>query len=103
MAGFGIREGKRQAKENLEVHEEGDCPRCGGEAQPSSMDSYLSCSRCHYEWKDPSAGSKRKINRPTHRQDQEYIQQFNEEIETRQRELKNLENKTSKNNPLVGK
>tara|TARA_B100000405_G_scaffold69025_1_gene47323 strand:- start:853 stop:1863 length:1011 start_codon:yes stop_codon:yes gene_type:complete len=80
MAGFGIREGRRQAKENLEVHEEGDCPRCGGEAQPSSMDSYLSCSRCHYEWKDPNASSMKKVNRPTYRQDQEYIQQFNEEM-----------------------
>ena len=78
MAGFGIREGRRQARENLEVHEEGDCPRCGGEAQPSSMDSYLSCSRCHYEWKDPNASSMKKVNRPTYRQDQEYIQQFNE-------------------------
>ena len=54
MAEWGFRKGRREAAENLSVAEEGDCPRCGGEKQPSSLPGYLSCARCQYEWKDPN-------------------------------------------------
>ena len=76
MAGFGIRGGRREAQENIEVKEEGDCPRCGGESQPSSMESYLECSRCNYEWKDPNATSTKRIERPTYHQESEMIDQL---------------------------
>ncbi len=42
MAGFGnIRKGRREAVDKLGFNEGGDCPRCGGEAQPSTMNGYL--------------------------------------------------------------
>jgi ribosomal protein S27AE len=81
MAGLGIRGGRREAQENIEVQEEGDCPRCGGESQPSSMESYLQCGRCNYEWKDPNATSSKRIERPTYHQDSEMIDQFKQEME----------------------
>ena len=82
MAGFGIRGGRREAQENIEVKEEGDCPRCGGESQPSSMESYLECSRCNYEWKDPNATSTKRIERPTYHQESEMIDQFKQEMQS---------------------
>ena len=55
MAGFGnIRKGRREAVDNLAFTEGGDCPRCGGESQPSTMNGYLSCVACQHEWKDPN-------------------------------------------------
>jgi hypothetical protein len=37
MAGFNPRRARREAADNLAVEDEGDCPRCGGDAQPSTM------------------------------------------------------------------
>ena len=51
------RGGRDEAKKNLQVDEEGDCARCGGDAQPSSISGYLQCVRCQYEWPDPNAKS----------------------------------------------
>ena len=53
--GFGIREGRRQARENLSSTEGGDCGRCGGGATSSNIPGYLQCVKCGYEWKDPEA------------------------------------------------
>ena len=42
MAGFGgIRKGRKEAADNLTIQDEGDCARCGGESQPSTMEGYL--------------------------------------------------------------
>ena len=83
MAGFGgIRKGRNEAIDNISVQEEGDCARCGGEAQPSTMDGYLTCSRCSYEWKDPNHVSKKTRGPPpNHRRDDELIQEFKSEME----------------------
>ena len=53
--GFGIREGRRQAKENLSSNDDGECARCGGNSAPSSIPGYLQCVKCAYEWSDPDA------------------------------------------------
>ena len=42
--------GRDEAKKNLEVQEEGDCPRCGADAQPSSISGYLQCVKCQFDW-----------------------------------------------------
>lgn len=52
---MGFRQGRREAADNIRVAEDGDCPRCGGESQNSSMSGYLQCGRCGYEWQDPNA------------------------------------------------
>ena len=82
MAGFGnIRKGRREAVDNLGFTEGGDCPRCGGEAQPSTMKGYLSCVACQHEWSDPdyveSSGS---THIPTYHQDQQKIEEFRKEV-----------------------
>lgn len=39
MAGFGgMRKGRKEAADNLGFSEEGDCPRCGGKSQDSTME-----------------------------------------------------------------
>ena len=54
MAGFGgMRKGRKEAVENLGYNEDGDCPRCGGKAQDSTMKGYLQCGSCGHEWADP--------------------------------------------------
>lgn len=78
--GFGIREGRRQAKDNLSGNEDGDCSRCGGNAAPSSLLGYLQCVKCGYEWKDPDAstttiGPKDSISR-----DSEKLDEFKREM-----------------------
>ena len=83
MAGFGgIRKGRKEAADNLTIQEEGDCARCGGESQPSTMEGYLACTRCSYEWADPNHVS-RKVRGPppNHRRDSELIQEFKQEME----------------------
>lgn len=84
MAGFGnIRKGRRDAVENLQYTEGGDCPRCGGEAQPSTMTGYLMCSGCNHEWADPNHQStSQRAPPPTYRQDAEMIEEFKKEIES---------------------
>jgi len=75
-----IRKGRKDAADNLAVAEEGDCPRCGGDAQPSSMAGYLACARCSYEWADPSYVAPKKEPPPTHRRDAELIEEFKSEM-----------------------
>ncbi len=82
MAGFGgLRKGRNEAIDNLNYQEEGDCPRCGGEKQSSTMQGYLMCGRCNYEWPDPEYKDQRKIAPPpTHRRDAELIDEFKKEF-----------------------
>ncbi len=84
MAGFGnIRKGRRDAVDNLQYTEGGDCPRCGGEAQPSTMQGYLMCSACNHEWADPNhVSTSERAPPPTYRQDAEMIQEFKKEMES---------------------
>ena len=84
MAGFGnLRKGRRDAVENLQYTEGGDCPRCGGEAQPSTMTGYLMCSGCNHEWADPNHQStSERAPPPTYRQDAEMIEEFKKEVES---------------------
>ena len=82
MAGFGgLRKGKDEAKENLSYTEGGDCPRCGGNAQDSTMAGYLQCGSCNHEWADPNYVEQRRTPEPpTHRRDAELIEQFKEDM-----------------------
>lgn len=82
MAGFGgMRKGREEAKANLGYNEDGDCPRCGGSAQDSTMKGYLQCGSCGYEWADPNYKEERKRPQPpTHHRDAEKIQQFKQEL-----------------------
>ena len=82
--GFGIREGRRQAKENLSGSEEGDCSRCGGNAAPSSLADYLQCSKCGYEWKDPEASEQSIGPRDSISRDTEKLNEFKNEMESGQ-------------------
>ena len=53
MAGFGgLRKGRRGIRQSI-LHRGGDCPRCGGETQSSTMAGYLVCVSCSHEWADP--------------------------------------------------
>ena len=81
MAEWGFRKGRREAAENIKVDEEGDCPRCGGEKQPSTMEGYLICARCGYEWKDPDHVSSKRRPPDTYRRDSELIDEFKREME----------------------
>ena len=82
MAGFGgIRKGRKEAADNLSIQEDGDCARCGGESQPSTMEGYLVCTRCSYEWADPNFISKKvRGPPPNHRRDSELIEEFKNEM-----------------------
>ncbi|MDP6189028.1 MAG: hypothetical protein QF699_06865, partial [Candidatus Poseidoniaceae archaeon] len=82
MAGFGnIRKGRRDAVENLQYTEGGDCPRCGGEAQSSTMKGYLMCVSCNHEWADPNhVEESTRMPPPTYRQDAEMIEEFKKEV-----------------------
>ncbi len=84
MAGFGnLRKGRREAVENLGFTEGGDCPRCGGDAQPSTMNGYLSCVSCQHEWPDPDYVEENTADAlPTYHQDREKIEEFKKEIES---------------------
>ena len=72
---MGIRKGRREAYENLSISEEGDCPRCGGEKQPSTLAGYLNCVRCGYEWKDPNHVAQKRGPPETYRRDAELIEE----------------------------
>lgn len=82
MAGFGgIRKGRREASDNLSYNEEGDCPRCGGESQPSTMAGYLTCVSCSHEWADPNYVEEKKIDDiPTYHRDAELIEKFKQDV-----------------------
>ena len=82
MAGFGIRKGRREAADNIRVNEDGDCARCGGESQQSSMAGYLMCSRCGYEWSDPEATSSKRTPPPTFRRDSNALNEIKSEMES---------------------
>ncbi len=68
------------AKGNLSVDDEGDCPRCGGNSVSSSIQDYLACDRCNYEWKDPNATSGRQIHRDSVSSESQLVKQFQEEM-----------------------
>ena len=82
--GFGIREGRRQARDNLSSTEEGDCPRCGGNATASSISGFLQCGKCGYEWKDPDAELQRKGPKDSISRDTERIEEFKREMSSGQ-------------------
>ncbi len=82
--GFNIREGRRQARENLTGSEDGDCARCGGNAAPSSMPGYLQCTKCSYEWKDPDSSSANSGPRDSISRDMEQLDEFKREMESGQ-------------------
>jgi len=84
MAGFGgMRKGRKEAAENLGYNEDGDCPRCGGKAQDSTMKGYLQCGSCSHEWSDPDyVEEKKAIEPPSYKRDAELIRQFREEMES---------------------
>ena len=82
MAEWGFRKGRREAAENLSYNEEGDCPRCGGEKQPSTITGYLSCISCQYEWKDPDHVAIKKGPPENYRRDAELIEDFKKEMAT---------------------
>ena len=69
------------AKGNLSVDDEGDCPRCGGNSVSSSIQDYLACDRCNYEWKDPNATSGRQIHRDSVSSESQLVKQFQEEFD----------------------
>lgn len=80
MAEWGFRKGRREAAENLSYNEEGDCPRCGGEKQPSTLAGYLSCSSCQHEWKDPDHVAVKRGPPANYRRDAELIEEFKKEM-----------------------
>ncbi len=81
--GLNPRRARRKAAENIDVKEGGDCPRCGGDKIPSSIDGYFSCSRCSYEWKDPNfSGTSSKSDVPSVARDAAMIEQFKSELES---------------------
>lgn len=84
MAGFGgMRKGRKEAADNLGFSEEGDCPRCGGNSQDSTMNGYLQCSACSHEWADPNYVEERAPPPPPdHRRDSELIDEFKREMES---------------------
>jgi ribosomal protein L37AE/L43A len=82
MAEWGFRKGRREAAENLSVDEAGDCPRCGGEKQPSTLAGYLSCAKCQYEWQDPNHVSEKGGPPDTYRRDAELIEEFKKEMQS---------------------
>ena len=82
MARFGgIRKGRRDAVDNLSYTEGGDCPRCGGESQPSTLAGYLICVSCSHEWADPEYVVDKKLDViPTYHRDAELIEQFKKDV-----------------------
>ena len=84
LMGFGIRDGRRQAKDNLSTDEEGDCSRCGGSATASSIPGYLQCSKCNYEWKDPESVNNNSGPRDSITRDTEQLDEFKREMQSGQ-------------------
>ena len=82
--GWGIRDGRRQAKENLGHTEGGDCPRCGGDGTPSSLPGYVQCAKCSYEWKDPNHVSSHTGPRDSISRDAEKLEEFKREMSSGQ-------------------
>ncbi len=74
------RGGRDEARKNLEVQEDGDCPRCGGDAQPSSIPGYLQCVKCQYEWPDPNAVSTGPVRTTIHDESKK-VDEFKQELE----------------------
>ena len=84
MAGFGrIRKGRREASDNLTYNEGGDCPRCGGESDNSTMAGYLRCISCSHEWPDPDYVEQKVATEiPTYQRDADLIEQFKKDVES---------------------
>ncbi len=75
--------GLGEAKENLTAVEDGDCPRCGGGSNNSSITGYLSCDRCQYEWADPNSKfSTSKRRHESVQTESKLIEQFKQEMES---------------------
>ena len=74
--------GLAEAKDNLAVEEDGDCPRCGGSSNSSSIPGYVSCDRCRYEWADPNATTKKRGPKESIHSQSEMVKQFKEEMES---------------------
>lgn len=77
-----MRRGREEARGNLEVDEEGDCPRCGGDKQASSIMGYLQCIKCGYEWADPDAITSGQPQRATIHDEEEKIESFKQEMDS---------------------
>jgi hypothetical protein len=82
--GFGIREGRRQARDNLSADEEGDCGRCGGDAGSSSIQGFLQCLKCGYEWKDPNSDGSERGPRDSITRGTERLDEFKREMDSGQ-------------------
>lgn len=79
---FKPTKGLKEAREKLATEGEGDCPRCSGSSSPSSMEDYLVCDRCNYEWRDPDATAKRKRRETDSISKQSnLVDQFKQELE----------------------
>jgi ribosomal protein L37AE/L43A len=75
--------GLGEAKENLTSVEDGDCPRCGGGSNSSSIPGYLSCDRCQYEWADPNNQPSRKTrSHESVKSEAKLIEEFKQEMES---------------------
>jgi ribosomal protein L37AE/L43A len=83
-----MRGGRNEAKENLAVDEEGDCPRCGGDKQPSSIQGYLQCIKCNYEWADPDSSNTGPVHRASIHDEANKIEAFKKEMD--EGELQNV-------------
>ena len=80
---FKGNKGLTEAKDNLSIDEDGDCPRCGGKSVSSSIKGYICCDRCQYEWKDPNHdSSKDSMNVESVHSESELVRQFKEEMES---------------------
>ncbi|MDP6906378.1 MAG: hypothetical protein QF440_03060 [Candidatus Thalassarchaeaceae archaeon] len=82
--GWNVRDGRRQAKENLSHTEDGDCARCGGDATPSTITGYLQCAKCGYEWKDPEWESANRGPQDSISRDMEMLDEFKREMNSGQ-------------------
>lgn len=80
---FKRTKGLGEAKENLSISEDGDCPRCGGNSNASSLPGFLCCDRCSFEWPDPDQQSgKKTIIRESIHTHTKLIEQFKSEMES---------------------
>nr|AIF08373.1 hypothetical protein [uncultured marine group II/III euryarchaeote KM3_28_D12] len=82
MAKWSPREGRRQAKENLDYTEGGDCARCGGDKSPSTLPGFLVCQKCSYEWRDPDYSAPDTNHLDSIKNQSEKVAEFKREMES---------------------
>ena len=80
LMGFGIREGRRQARENLSVLRVETVGAAVVAQQSSNIPGYLLCVKCGYEWKDPEAEMNQRGPRDSISRDSERIEEFKREM-----------------------